>query len=312
MRYAKQILALLLVLVMAVMLSVGVFAKSSTVAISGQFEDWDGHSIDKTEYDLISVTNVTKTLDKTAYLYRDSEVFKCLEVSGNTTLTSLMDELYFTAVQVNRKDKAYFDLNTYYQDKAHYVNDDGYEYYKKGSYIKLDKPGEYVIYAVFMGLDLGSVGYIKIVPDATQTLKATPTASKVLVNNVPVTFEAYTINGNNYFKLRDIAKVLSGTDKQFDITWDANYLFITLLSGKAYTEVGGELKAGDGKEKTAVISPARVYKDKGNTALAVTTYTINGNNYFKLRDIAQALDFGVTWDAATKTVGIDTKTGYTP
>jgi hypothetical protein len=31
-----------------------------------------------------------------------------------------------------------------------------------------------------------------------------------------------------------------------------------------------------------------------------------------LRDIGQALDFGVTWDGAKNTIVIDTTTGYTP
>ena len=41
-------------------------------------------------------------------------------------------------------------------------------------------------------------------------------------------------------------------------------------------------------------------------------YNINGNNYYKLRDIAAAIDFGVTWDAATDTVYVDTTDRYTP
>lgn len=40
-------------------------------------------------------------------------------------------------------------------------------------------------------------------------------------------------------------------------------------------------------------------------------YNINGNNYFKLRDIGQTFDFGVGWDGATSTITIDTARGYT-
>jgi hypothetical protein len=40
-------------------------------------------------------------------------------------------------------------------------------------------------------------------------------------------------------------------------------------------------------------------------ASAATGYNIDGNNYYKLRDLAAELDLGVTWDAATSTVGID-------
>jgi hypothetical protein len=41
-------------------------------------------------------------------------------------------------------------------------------------------------------------------------------------------------------------------------------------------------------------------------------YNISDNNYFKLRDIGEAFDFGVDWDGAAKTTVIDTSKGYTP
>lgn len=44
--------------------------------------------------------------------------------------------------------------------------------------------------------------------------------------------------------------------------------------------------------------------------VAVEAYTINGNNYFKLRDIAALVDFGVTWNNAARTVEIDTAAPY--
>ena len=41
-------------------------------------------------------------------------------------------------------------------------------------------------------------------------------------------------------------------------------------------------------------------------------YLIDGSNYLKLRDVAALADFGVTWDAASRTVCIDTTVGYAP
>jgi len=316
----KRFISILLTFLLTFCLTSGVFAASKaapelkTETITGLFEDWDQYSIVYTEYSLMNVTNVAKKIDCPASIPADSKVFKSFEAVGSTTLTSLMDSLKITAVQINRNGNTYYELDKFYQDDAHYVTEEsGYGYYTKGSYIKLDKPGEYVIYANYMGLDLGSVGYVKIVPDDTQKVMAVPTSSKILVNGTPVTFEAYNINGNNYFKLRDLAQALSGSDKQFDIAWDGNYQAITLFPGKAYTAVGGELKAGDGNAKAAVLSSARVFVNEieGNS-LDVKAYNINGNNYFKLRDIAQIIDFGVTWDDSTKTVSIDTSTSYVP
>ncbi len=48
----------------------------------------------------------------------------------------------------------------------------------------------------------------------------------------------------------------------------------------------------------------------GNVA-SLTAYTINGNNYFKLRDLGKLLDFGVGWDNNTRTISINTNTSYT-
>jgi hypothetical protein len=143
---------------------------------------------------------------------------------------------------------------------------------------------------------------------AATTKSATPTASKVIVNGSIVSFEAYTIDNNNYLKLRDLAKVVSGTGKQFEVAWDGSKNAINLVSGKAYTAAGGELNKGDGLAKSATLSTSKIYKD-GN-AVNLTAYTINSNNYFKLRDVAQIFDIGVTWDAASSTVGIDTSISY--
>lgn len=145
-------------------------------------------------------------------------------------------------------------------------------------------------------------------PVTSNTNNAKPTASKVLVNGTPIEFDAYTINNNNYFKLRDLAQAVNKTDKNFEVTWDGKNNAINLISNKAYTPAGGELVKGDGKAKTATLSTAKIYKD--GKEISLTAYTINGNNYFKLRDIAKAFDIGVTWDGTTNTVSIDTSISY--
>ncbi|QOX64767.1 hypothetical protein FRZ06_16145 [Anoxybacterium hadale] len=146
-------------------------------------------------------------------------------------------------------------------------------------------------------------------PAAVTKADAKATASKVLVNSAATSFEAYNIDGNNYFKLRDIAKVVSGTAKQFDVEYNADVKAINLLSSKSYTAVGGEMAAGDGTAKSATLNTSKIYKD--GTEIALTAYNIGGNNYFKLRDLAAAFNIGVTWDGTTNTVGIDTSLEYT-
>ncbi len=139
---------------------------------------------------------------------------------------------------------------------------------------------------------------------------ATPTASTVLVNGVNTAFDAYNIGGANYFKLRDLAFVLNGTGKQFEVSWDAAANAISLISGQPYTAVGGEMTAGTGAAKTATPTSSKILLNGAETALEA--YNIGGNNYFKLRDLGAAFDFGVDWDGANNTVVIDTGKGYAP
>lgn len=137
---------------------------------------------------------------------------------------------------------------------------------------------------------------------------AEPTSAKVLVNGEEITFEAYEINNNNYFKLRDIAMVLSGTEKQFDITWSAD-VGITLIANQAYTVVGGELTAGDNTTKIYETNTDTIYK--GGLFVNLTAYTINSNNYFKLRDLGQLFNFNVSWDNENSIIIINTSEAYT-
>lgn len=143
---------------------------------------------------------------------------------------------------------------------------------------------------------------------APEKATATPTVSNVLVNGKATSFDAYNINGNNYFKLRDLASVVNLSKKQFEVSWDAAKNAIDLKSNSPYTKVGGEMAKSDGKAKDAVLSTSKIYKD--GTEQKLTAYNIGGNNYFKLRDIAQAFNIGVTFDSKTNTISIDTNADY--
>ncbi|MDR1328684.1 MAG: hypothetical protein LBK23_03705 [Oscillospiraceae bacterium] len=139
---------------------------------------------------------------------------------------------------------------------------------------------------------------------------AMPTSSTVYVNSRPVAFDAYLINGNNYFKLRDLAYTLNGTNKQFETEWDGVSNTIMLVSGRKYTPVGGEMTPKGTGNMNAMPTTSKITLD--GKEVKFTAYNIGGNNYFKLRDVAAAFDFGVFWDGANNAITIDTNTGYTP
>ena len=59
---------------------------------------------------------------------------------------------------------------------------------------------------------------------------------------------------------------------------------------------------------TATLSTQPIYVN-GQRA-PMTAYAIGGNNYVRLRDVGEAVDFGVTYDAATNSVHIDPGAHY--
>lgn len=143
---------------------------------------------------------------------------------------------------------------------------------------------------------------------AANTATATPTDNAIYVDGTKVNGAAYMINSNNYFKLRDIAAMVNGSAKQFEVSWNQNEKRIDLTTNKAYTVVGGELALPSATTKTAKESTAVVYKD--GTKANYTGYTIADNNYYKLRDLCKDMDIGVKYDNATKRVDILTTVGY--
>ncbi|MDR3278134.1 MAG: hypothetical protein LBT12_05115 [Oscillospiraceae bacterium] len=145
-------------------------------------------------------------------------------------------------------------------------------------------------------------------PDKTAAA-ATPASASVLVNGSAVTFDAYYINGNNYFKLRDLAYALRNTSKRFAVDFYPAQSIVALTSGGQYAAVGGELSPGDGKAREVSPSSHLVYLN--GAQISPLGYNIGGNNYFKLRDVARLFDFGVGWDGAREIITIDTGAGYT-
>lgn len=177
-------------------------------------------------------------------------------------------------------------------------------------FMVLDKQGGYVndfsdIRAVFAGS--AALNYR---PPAA-IVAAKPATAQITVNGSDIGFLAYLIEGSHYFKLRDLAKALNGSDKQFEVKWDEGLNRIDVQRGKAYTPVGGELAVSGGSTGTqGKLSQSSIFVDGEKATL--TSYKIGGSNYIKLRDIAAAVDFSVTWDSSSRTVGISTSSGYTP
>ena len=77
---------------------------------------------------------------------------------------------------------------------------------------------------------------------------------KLSVDGVEIDCEKYNIDGSNYFKLRDLAALLSGTGSAFAVDWDAERGAVSITTGQDYTKVGGELEVGADNSASAQVS----------------------------------------------------------
>ena len=143
---------------------------------------------------------------------------------------------------------------------------------------------------------------------AENTYTATPTGQTVTLNGRQVDFAAYNIQGNNYFKLRDLAAALTGTEKNFNVEYNKakDAVEITSLMPYIAGDFGNSGYQRSGNQ-TAVHSPQAMYVD--GEAVTLEAYAVLDYNYCKLRDVAELMDFAVDWDPNTNTVNIGTDRG---
>jgi hypothetical protein len=120
---------------------------------------------------------------------------------------------------------------------------------------------------------------------------ATPTRTTFMLDGAEAALPAYTINNDNYVKLRDVAKLLGD---RFDVRWESDEA--RLYNHATYTSIGGELSPEPiGARKATPSVTDFVWGATGIAVTDLTAYNIGGNNYIKLRDIAKLFDFDVDW-----------------
>lgn len=143
---------------------------------------------------------------------------------------------------------------------------------------------------------------VKEVKEKIEAKDVKASSQKVKLNGKDVVIYGYIIDNYNYFKLRDVAAVLKDTEAKFGVEYkDA---VATLTKGADY-------KVADTDQKEVKkVSKGMLTNDKvmvGDKALTATAYKIDNSNYYKLRDLGEALGFGVDFDKATNTVLLTSK-----
>ena len=140
---------------------------------------------------------------------------------------------------------------------------------------------------------------------AANALTAVPTRTKgqaVYVGSTRVYPTGYNINDNNYFKLRDVGK-LAG----FGVNWNEDTRTVEISTTRTAPELTG---IADTAVTGATAKPTDQRITVDGKEVSMTAYKIKGNNYVKLRDIGKTINFGVSFNMATKTVSIDPNGTY--
>lgn len=144
-------------------------------------------------------------------------------------------------------------------------------------------------------------------PDTDIRVQASDDGTKIMLNGEMKSLVAYNIKGNNYFKLRDIANLLKGTQAHFDVMWNDEKGAIEIISQKDYS-TNEEMASEKVKNPKIVKSSAKIYRN--NKLVLLNAYNINGNTFFKLRDLADVINFGVDWNSADGVIEINTSKDY--
>jgi YD repeat-containing protein len=121
------------------------------------------------------------------------------------------------------------------------------------------------------------------------------------VDGKAISCEKYNIDGSNYFKLRDIAVLLNGTGSQFSVGWDGEKKLISIVTGEAYEPNGSELDLSGGDKSATAARSTQTLTINGEERSDLSAFNIGGNNFFKLRDLGEALGFKVDYDGTSNT-----------
>lgn len=136
---------------------------------------------------------------------------------------------------------------------------------------------------------------------------------ETVINGKVSSLKGYNIDGNNYYRLRDVAKEFKGTMCAFEVGYDREKREITLK-----VPFGREPKLKNIPEipegnRIAVPSESKLrveIQDVKNYDLSQgkpKAYVIDDYTYFKLRDLSEFLLFKVDYDGENKQVLIGTE-----
>ena len=157
--------------------------------------------------------------------------------------------------------------------------------------------------------------FLSVRPNAIvqQIHNVTSSSARTEIDGLTLRLSGYNINGNNFFRLRDIATMVSrwgsNRSKRFNVEWDEVNRNILLTKNTDYVRIGGELELRpDGVSARAAANASPIIMN-GST-INWLGFNINGFTYFRLRDVMRTFNIFTDWDQDTQTILLDTTRGY--
>lgn len=152
-----------------------------------------------------------------------------------------------------------------------------------------------VVLLLFISVPIGADGDLKV---------ATKSAQPFNLDGFDVSIGGYLIEGSNYFKLRDIAAFINGTDSEFNVGYDEINKQIKLELGSGYEKLDTDLIEMKHDKTEAKMVTNTILVDGKEAKLSGAF--IDGNNYVKLRDLGEVVGFKVDFDEATRKIIVNT------
>ena len=116
--------------------------------------------------------------------------------------------------------------------------------------------------------------------------------AEVTINGTTYSLSAFRALDTTYYKLRDIAVIVNGTDFEFDVTWDAEAKLIRLLTGVPYSAalLLSDFESGQITHMTATRPPLITSDD----LYMIGAFMVEGSNYYTLESLSGLLGFTVS------------------
>jgi len=136
------------------------------------------------------------------------------------------------------------------------------------------------------------------VQTAAEEVNAQLSRQTITVNGRALDVKAYNIDGHNYVMLRDLAAMLAGTSAKFTVRYDERENKVTIEKGVDYD---GALSSDPRDLSRSAMRSRQVVCCDGNVLEGLNVFNIGGNNFFSLRELAEFIGYGITYDEASDT-----------